>query len=334
MIVNLTKISATMKGWRIMTREKMMEITEPITDIKAFGAAVKQRLEQAHPDCTVETHEATKNNNLKLTGIAIREKGCNIVPNIYLEDFFKEYKDGKPLDEICQRITEIHQKTAPTDNFDTSRIMDFSAVKEKICYRLVNAEKNAARLAEIPHRLWQDLAVVYYIPVSLEYVGGIPNIPIKNDLMGLWGVNEDMLYRHACVNTPALFPAEIMSLFGIAKSILLETETPKETLPAEVPGNMPNLYVATNDRKINGAAVLLYDGILEKFASQINGDFYILPSSIHETLFLPVPPDSDEDDMPGIVREVNTSGCVNPEEILSDNVYLYHAGDGSVTLVR
>lgn len=154
-----------MKGWRIMTREKMMEITEPITDIKAFGAAVKQRLEQAHPDCTVETHEATKNNNLKLTGIAIREKGCNIVPNIYLEDFFKEYKDGKPLDEICQRITEIHQKTAPTDNFDTSRIMDFSAVKEKICYRLVNAEKMLHGWRRFPTgygRIWQSFTISRY----------------------------------------------------------------------------------------------------------------------------------------------------------------------------
>ena len=96
--------------------------------------------------------------------------------------------------------------------------------------------------------------------------------------------------------------------------------------------DMPQLYVATNDRKINGASVLLYDGVLEGFAEQTGGDFYILPSSIHEALFLPATPDVDENDLPEMVRGVN-AGCLEPDEILSDNAYLYHAEDGSVTLV-
>lgn len=303
-----------------MAKEKMMETTQ-ITDMDAFASAIKQRMEQAHPSASVEIREVTKTNNLVLTSITIHEKGRNIAPTIYLEDFFTEYQAGKPLDDICHTIEEINRRATPDTNFDLSGIADFSAVKEKICYKLVNAAKNAARLDNIPHRLWQDLAVIYYVPVSIETIADVSTITVNNSMMELWGVDEDTLYRHAHRNTPKLFKAGIIPLVEILTG-----------MPAGDSEDIPQLYVATNGRKTNGAAVLLYDGILERFARQTGSDFYILPSSIHETLFLPAASDSDKYGIPEMVREVN-AGCLAPDEILSDNAYLYHAEDGSVTLL-
>lgn len=310
----------------------MME-TAQITDMDAFASAIKQRMEQAQPFADVEIQKVPQNNNLTLTGIAIREKGRNIAPAIYLEGFFEEYRNGKPLDEICRKIMEIHRRMNPGRNFDVSRIKDFSNVKQKICYKLVNAEKNAARLEEVPHRLWQDLAVIYYVPVSIESVNVFSSIMVDNKMMESWGVDEDTLYRQACMNTPKLFKAEIMPLSEVLKDMSKGMDDSEEGMPEVMDSaDMPQLYVATNDRKINGASVLLYDGVLEGFAEQTGGDFYILPSSIHETLFLPATPDVDENDLPEMVCRVN-AGCLDPDEILSDNAYLYHAEDGSVTLV-
>lgn len=153
-------------------------------------------------------------------------------------------------------------------------------------------------------------------------------------MLELWGVDEDTLYRHAHVNTLALLHAEIMPLTDVIRGMLHEAESPAGALDPKEEGL--SLYVATNDRKTNGAAVLLYAGILREFAGQAGCDFYILPSSIHETLFLPVRPEPGPDGhtLAEMVREVNAGGCVAPEEILSDNVHLFHAGDGSVALVR
>lgn len=305
-----------------MAKERMMG-TAQITDMDTFASAIKQRMEQAHPSADVEIHKAAKTNNLALTGIAIREKGRNIAPNIYLEGFFEEYRNGKPLDEICHSIEEISRRATPDTDFDLSGVMDFSAVKEKICYKLVNAAKNAARLKEIPHRLWQDLAVIYYVPVSIESVCSFSSIMIDNRMLERWGVDEGTLYSHAHRNTPKLFKAEIMSLTEMLTG-----------MPAGDSADMPQLYVATNDRLVNGAAVLLYDRVLEQFARQTGGDFYILPSSIHETLFLPVMPDADENELPEMVRGINASGEVAPEEILSDNVYFYDSKDNSLRLIK
>ena len=222
--------------------------TKRITDIKTFASALKRMLGEAYPSCTVEIHEVSKNNGQMRTGILIWEKGRNIAPAIYLEELFGEYWNGKPLDEICRRIQRIHTESNPAESFDIGSITDFSAVKNKICYRLVNAERNAA----------------------------LPDM--------------------------------------------------------EEPENLPPLYVATNECKCHGAAVLLYDGVLERFAERIGSDFYILPSSVHETLFMPVLPDTDGCMLPELVCGINTEQ-VAPEEVLSDNVYLYHAGDGSVTQI-
>lgn len=322
-----------------MTTEKRMETVghsqEPFEDIKAFASAVKQMLEQRHPSARVEIHEVTKNNNLLLNGIVIREKGCNTAPTVYLEDFIEAYRNGKPLDEICRMIEEINQTATPDRNFDVNSIMDFSEVKDKICYKLVNADKNIARLNQIPHRLWQDLAVIYYVPVSLElFVDGDASITVNNGMLELWGVDEDTLYKHACRNTPTLFNADILPVMDMIKDIFQDmgAKMPAGVMGAGESEDMLPLYAATNNRKINGAAVLLYDGVLENFARQVNGDFYILPSSIHETLFLPVQPDADEHGLTEMVRNIN-AGCLDPEDILSDNVYHYCAKDNSIQLV-
>lgn len=323
-----------------MAKENMMETTQ-ITDMDAFASAIKQRMEQTHPSANVEIREVPQNNSLALTGITVYEKGRNIAPTIYLEDFFEAYQAGKLLDEISRIIEEINRRATPDTNFDLSGIMAFSAVKEKICYKLVNAAKNAAQLKEMPHRLWQDLAIIYYVPVSIETVADVSTITVNNSMMELWGVDEDTLYRQAHRNTPKLFKAEITPIIDVLKNMLRETESPEAEmiagmleaeLDAEFPEGAPQLYAATNDRQMNGAAVLLYDGILERFARQTGCDFYILPSSIHETLFLPAAPDSDRYGIPEMVRGIN-AGCLAPEEVLSDNAYLYHAGDGSVTLL-
>ena len=92
------------------------------------------------------------------------------------------------------------------------------------------------------------------------------------------------------------------------------------------------MYVATNVSKLNGACILLYDGVLEKFAEKIGGDFYILPSSVHEVLFVPANGDMDARYLIQMVREVNATQ-VAPDEVLSDNVYLYHADKDFVEMM-
>ena len=87
------------------------------------------------------------------------------------------------------------------------------------------------------------------------------------------------------------------------------------------------IYALTNESMCFGAGMLFIDSILRKVVETIGCDFYILPSSVHELLFVPVD-NFDEDEsaeeienyLLSMVWEVNHTQ-VEPSERLSNHVY-------------
>ena len=65
--------------------------------------------------------------------------------------------------------------------------------------------------------------------------------------------------------------------------------------------------------------------MLEQIAEKFGSDLYILPSSVHEVILLPVPGKlrGSVEDMRNMVREVNASDDLPEEEVLSDEVFYY-----------
>jgi len=47
------------------------------------------------------------------------------------------------------------------------------------------------------------------------------------------------------------------------------------------------IFVASVPDKVHGAGVLAYKDFMDQAAERAGGDFYILPSSIHEILIVP-----------------------------------------------
>ena len=82
------------------------------------------------------------------------------------------------------------------------------------------------------------------------------------------------------------------------------------------------MYVLSNRTRVQGASCILYPNILKDFAAAVKSDFYILPSSVHEVILLPVQGDEDEEGLKRMVCEVNETQ-VEREEVLSDSVYYY-----------
>ena len=70
--------------------------------------------------------------------------------------------------------------------------------------------------------------------------------------------------------------------------------------------------------------------MLKEFAEEMGHDLYIIPSSIHETILLPMLGD-DWEALSQMVKEVNATQLA-PEEILSDHVYLYKSEDNTISM--
>ena len=311
-----------------------------INTVDLFAEAIKVGFEEAHPECSVMVHKVTKNNNLVLTGISIRSREVNIAPTIYMDDYYNDYKNGRPVMDIIAEIENIYNTYKLEHNFDVNSITDFNHVQGKICYKLVNKDKNKELLLDAPYIQFHDLAIVFYVVVS-EDSDRTGTITVRNNLMEMWGnpdINE--LYRIAKNNTQKRYKGSVFNMIEIMGEIISHNVDNIEPnivddffeMNFTYEDNMIPMFVATNNKKINGAGVILYEGLLKAFAEKIGCDFYILPSSVHEVIFVPANGDMDARYLIQMVREVNATQ-VAPDEVLSDNVYMYHADEDFVEMM-
>ena len=82
------------------------------------------------------------------------------------------------------------------------------------------------------------------------------------------------------------------------------------------------MFVLTNQNRYYGAACLVYPDMLEVIGEMLQDDFYILPSSVHEVIFLGKNGCMDSAALNEMIEEVNRTQ-VDEEEWLSDHAYLY-----------
>lgn len=298
-----------------------------ITTMEVFAGTIKTAMEvNFGEDYRVSVQEVNKNNGLVLTGLTILKKDCNIAPTIYLNQVFERYQEGRSLESICREVIRVYEEHAVHTDFDVSYVTDLAKVQSRICYKLVNAEKNEALLADAPHVMLEDLAVIFYILVNRDSEG-TGTITVRNNMLSFWNVDTDTLYQLALANTQRMFRGSVQSMASVMTEILshkLDEESAQEFYDMMVgEDDMIPMYVCTNIDKLNGAGVILYQGLLQEFADRVGSDFYILPSSIHETLLIPADGDMDIEYLRDMVRTVNRTE-VAPEEILSDSVYYYN----------
>ena len=298
-----------------------------IRTMEVFAGTVKTAMEVYYGEnYKVTVQEVNKNNGLVLTGITILEKGCNIAPTIYLNQAFEQYQDGRTMESVCKEIICVYEEHKVHSDFDVSYVTDFSKVQNRICYKLVNAEKNAALLMDAPHVRIEDLAVIFYILVSSD-AEGTGTITVRNNMLSFWNVDTDMLYELALANTQRMFRGTVQSMANVMIDILskqMDEEAASEffDMMVNVDDVVP-MYVCSNTMKLNGAGTILYSGLLQEFADRVGSDVFILPSSIHETLLIPVNTDMDVEYLRDMVKTVNRTE-VAPDEVLSDNVYYYN----------
>lgn len=301
-----------------------------INSLEAFAQMVKEYLIVEHQVSNVKINKISKNNGVTLTGLCMMEPNRNVAPNIYLDGFYEEYRNGQSLDEIVRQIFKINIDNRVTELFQINPLDSFDAVKDRIVYRIVNKEKNISRLNNIPHTEYIDLAVIFCVVMD-EIENEIATITVTNDMLNVWNISTEELYAVAHKNTAERFPVSLKSM----KETLLGAISDLDACDKDIEDccdGVP-MYVATNTMQLNGAAVILYENQLKAFAKCLGGDYFMLPSSVHETLLIPVTKETDNPlDLKEMVVDVNEN-CVRDEEFLSDSVYRYFDDEGCLKIV-
>jgi len=121
-------------------------------EINEFAQKVLKAVEkELGGEYRAELKEVRKNNGVKLHGLLILQPGKNVVPTIYLDNFYAAYEDGVTFKEVLNRILEIFREESPREDIDMEFFKSFAQVRNRICYRLIGRHNNAELLRDIPY---------------------------------------------------------------------------------------------------------------------------------------------------------------------------------------
>lgn len=218
------------------------------------------------------------------------------------------------------------------------------AKKSRIIYRLAGCRQDPELLERSVKRdVFGNLTAVLSLELMTDLPRGIrAERRITREDAARWGMKEEELWNYAWKNTPRRYPAVLRPLDEVLRELIRAQakDTDQDLLERELLNDRRMqvnqkrpLYVLTNLMGVNGAAALLYPGILESAAKQIGGDLLILPSSIHEVLIQKWDGEIDLEVAAEMVKIINRQD-VAPEEVLADCVYVYRKDSGKIECVR
>lgn len=326
-----------------------------MNEYEKFQDRVKIWLRQYYgKDWVIEVESVTGNNGVVEECLVIQRSEWDNQMVIRLRPFYQIYQQGIEITFICWSLLKALEHDYPLERIQKQDLLDFEQMKERVVYRLVNADLNRELLKKIPSIPFHDLAIVFAMLLDRQENGqkddekdtqeaGVKNgrdeqedgpedeqqedqevsCLIHYGHLKLWGIQEEMLYPLAAENTPRLLPLRYQHIVDVIGEDAAET----------LPGEEPEMYVITNQEGVYGAAAVLYPGVLKHIADQKGTDLLILPSSVHEMILIPCDECSEGIDFCEMVADVNQTE-VPPEDILSWSVYRYDRNEDRVAIVK
>lgn len=226
-----------------------------------------------------------------------------------LTDAYARYIiSGNEQDYILDMVNQI--KYGVIQNYDSlskrceeaKKLTDYNWVKEHLSVRLVQDTSPYADKA--PNiKCGSDLIMFAIVKISEN-----ENAVVTDAMVKAYGITSFKLLDDALKNAQVINPVVIDNLSKFAG------------VPGETP--FPVLVVTAQDH-ILGASALMYPGVMEDLADRLGGNFYIIPSSVHEVMVMPEKY-ADPDSLNDMIFTTNRD-MLDPDEILSSHCYFYDA---------
>lgn len=287
-------------------------------EYREFVEQVKKEMQEIlGADYTVREDTVMKNNRKPLDILSVMRTGENASPAINLELYYRKLLSGMEFQDVVMEMLEFYFEYRTESRIDMSFIFDFENIRDQVVFRLVSCDRNKCLLEHIPHRHFLDLVVIFCFYMEHEQLGS-GYVRIQNVHLQMWGISEEDLFRTAICNMLFRMEYKMMALSDVLESMIgLRIDSEEEELP---------MYVLTNQERWYGAACMMFPHVLEAAAEKMQGDYYLLPSSVHECMILPVDHNSGMSvwALQRMVREIN-SAHVPQEEVLGDSIYRYYA---------
>lgn len=198
----------------------------------------------------------------------------------------------------------------------------YEEVQDRIYAELMNQE----RKEKMTDRLYKDiegtdLTVGFCMENGNKEIRRT-GIVVTEELAEKWGTSTEEIYQQAIENTKKDYYPVVKTIKEMIFSTFIDDETvePIESLDMEE----DQMYVLTVKGNTRGAIALLYPELLQQLSKKMNGNLFIIPSSIHEVLLLKDNGRYDEKDLQMMVVKGNYEGLAKEGEVLGNNIYCYN----------
>ncbi len=280
-------------------------------DYALFKTLIPQRIKEFLPP-VFHSYEPRVNTVMKVNGP--KDAFCLIpperdpevaIPTLYLDDLYLEFQEDEDLDGILELIARIMVTWSGTRMPGLAEF-DVQGHTDRIVANLVNAGMNQELKENVPHTDFLDMTVIYRLVHSVTE-DGINSAIITNDMIDGTGLDAKEIHRLAMENTPRLFPAKLIE------------------------GSDKEVCVMTNESGLCGATTMLYSDDMQRLAEHMGGDYFIMPTSIHE--FFAVSADKTDPYNLFLMLAEGNHTITRPEELLSYAIYRYRAKEGKISIV-
>lgn len=285
-------------------------------DFETFMNEAIKEMRDRFPDFDISKQEVSKLQGESYTGMAVRPENSEIGVTLNLQDFYKALGFGMFLEDVMDSIERsVVSAVRHMPHYDARVLEDYDRMRDALTVDLVPVAGNEEKLVQIPHKNVEDMALVYRFEEESS-VYGSASILVTNEMLAVYDITADQLHEDAMKAAVENRPAKLHNMNDVMRDMMGD-------MSGLVPMNEPSpLWVATVEGGQNGAGVIQYPGFLDQVAEALGGDFYVLPSSVHEVLLVADDGSMEIGYLEEMVRSVNETE-VSPAERLSDNVYHY-----------
>lgn len=247
----------------------------------------------------------------------LNESGAS--PVIYLDELYEHHQKGMPDEMLAQGVVAqfSHHRGMV---IDTSMLLDYEKVKDRLRIRVSGREKNEHWAEEKICVMDGDFIQSCYLDFR-DPDGGYVAVNIMKGHADVWNIPYEQVLADARKGTETVNVElrSVMCMLNLAGSEQVADDyfLHPERLPED-----EHIFVLREKDSPFGAAVIARPEVLAEAAEVLKGDYYVLPSSVEEVLLIPAKCWDDPEKLNQMVREINEE-MVEPRNHLSNHVQYY-----------
>lgn len=293
-----------------------------LMDFDQFCQYIIERIKEYLPEKYKDAEIIEKNTeklNEKYVGFILYDKEQEIFPTINLTGLYEVYCQGEEVEEILRK-TAKSLMTRP-EQFDTQAFLDYEKVKKNLFIRVSSLEPNLSIVNTVPHMHILDMIITYHVAVysNGEFSG---SVMITNDLLHKYRITKEDLHSDAMRNSQRILPVKIAPIEKIIQELISNNVIEERSSKNEK--SKYKMIVVSNDTGINGASALFYPNTMKRLSKMVDGNYFILPSSIHEVIVVPDDGTMEFNELNAMIEEINVKE-VAKNDVLSNQCYYYDA---------